>query len=166
MTTTRAIALGSLMVTSLTAFTSTSTSSFAGVVTGSLYTEMHGDARFGVVDGRGAAPSVFTLSLGVNGADGSILFTRPNGTRLTPGTYTVTGRDDGSDDLRVLVMTGSAERPTGVFRGQEGTLTVTSMTDNVLRGSYRVKGTGFVASDPSDEHRQIVAAGGFTALRN
>jgi hypothetical protein len=166
MSTTRTIALGSLLVMSLAGFTSTSTSSFAGVVTGRLHTEMHGDATFGVVDGRGAAPSVFTLSLGATGTEGSILFTRAGGARLAPGTYAVTGRDDGSDDLRVLVMTGTARHPTGVFRGREGTLTVTSVTDNVLRGSYRVKATGFVASDPADEQRQIVASGGFTALRD
>jgi hypothetical protein len=166
MTTMRAITLGSLTVLSLAAFTSSSTSSFSGLVSGSLRSEMHGDATFGVVDGRGIAPSVFTLSLGANGTDGSILITRTNGMRLVPGTYTITGREDGSDELRALVMTGSAEHPTGVFRGESGTLTITSVTDNVIRGTYRLNGTGFVASDPADEHRQIVASGGFSASRD
>ena len=166
MTTMRSISLGSLVLLSLAAFTSSSTSSFAGIVTGGLRAEMHGDATFGLVNGRGMAPSVFTLSLGANGADGSILFTRTNGMRLVPGTYTITGEDNGPDGLRVLVMTGSAEHPTGVFRGQTGTLTVTSVTDNVIRGNYRVRATGFVASDPADEDRQIVASGGFTARRH
>jgi hypothetical protein len=164
MTTTRAIGLGSLLVLSLAAFTATS--SFSGIVTGGLRAEMHGDAKFGVVDGRGTMPSVFTLSLGAKGANGSILFTRPAGTRLTPGTYAIAGRDDGSDDLRALVMTGSAEHPTGVFRGRSGTVTVTSVSDNVIRGSYRVKAVGFVAVDPEVEDREIVASGGFTALRD
>jgi hypothetical protein len=166
MTTMRSISRGSLLVLSLAAFTSSATSSFAGVVTGGLRAEMHGDATFGLVNGRGMAPSVFTLSLGANGTEGSILFTRTNGMRLVPGTYTITGAENGSNGLRALVMTGSAEHPTGVFRGEAGTLTVTSVTDNVIRGSYRVKATGFVASDPADEHRQIVASGGFTARRN
>jgi hypothetical protein len=164
MTTARAIALGFFTVMSLAAFTATS--SFSGSVTGGLRAEMHGDAKFGVVNGRGTVPSVFTLSLGAKGTDGSILFTRPAGTRLTPGTYAITGRDDGSDDLRALVMTGSAERPTGVFRGRAGTLIVTSVSDNVIRGSYRVKAVGFIASDPSAEDREILASGGFTALRD
>ena len=166
MTSIRAITHGCLLVLSLATFTSSSTSSFVGLVTGSLHTEMHGDATFGVVDGRGVAPSVFTLSLGANGRDGSILFTRPSGTRLVPGTYAISRREDGSDDLRALVMTGSAEHPTGVFRGEAGTVTITSVTDNLIRGSYRVKATGFVASDPADEHRPIVASGGFTARRD
>ena len=63
---------------------------------------------------------MFTLSLGADGADGSVLFTRTNGGRLTPGTYAISGRDDGSDEIRALVMTGSATRPTGVFRGHVG----------------------------------------------
>jgi hypothetical protein len=164
MTATRTMALSSLLVVSLGGFTATS--SFSGVVTGGLRAEMHGDAKFGVVDGRGAVPSVFTLSLGAKGTDGSILFTRPAGPRLTPGVYPITGRDDGSDELRALVMTGSAEHPTGVFRGQGGTLTVTSMSDNVIRGSYRVKAAGFVAGDSAAENREIIASGGFTALRD
>ena len=163
MSTTRAIALTCLAL-SLAAYTSTS--SFAGNVTGGLRAGMHGDATFGVVDGHGAAPSVFTLSLGAKGTDGSILFTRTNGGRLTPGTYAITGRDDGSDDVRALIMTGSVERPTGVFRGHGGTVTVSSVSDNVIRGSYRIDATGFVTADPDDESREIRAAGSFTALRD
>jgi hypothetical protein len=53
---------------------------------------MHGDAKFGVVDGRGLTPSVFTLSLGAAGTDGSIPFTHSSGARLTPGPATRTGR--------------------------------------------------------------------------
>ena len=74
----------------------------------------HGE--FGTVDGRTGA-TIFTLSLGADGPDGSVLFTRTNGGRLAPGTYAVSGRDDGADEIRGLVMTGSATRPTGVFRG-------------------------------------------------
>ena len=163
MTTTRAIALAWLAL-SLAAYTSTS--SFAGSVTGGLRAVMHGDATFGVVDGHGATPSVFTLSLGPKGKDGSILFTRTSGRRLIPGTYTITGRDDGSDDVRALIMTGSVERPSGVFRGHAGSITVSSMSDNVIRGSYRIDATGFVATDPNDESREVRAAGAFTALRD
>ena len=102
---------------------------------------------------------------GADGADGSLLFTRTNGGRLTPGTYAVSGRDDGTDEIRALVMTGSATRPTGVFRGQAGHLIVTSATDNVIRGRFEVAATGFLASDPADESRPMKATGMFTATR-
>ena len=123
---------------------------------------MHGDAKFGVVNGRGAVPSVFTLSLGAKGTDGSILFTRPTGTRLTPGTYAITGRDDGSDDLRALVMTGSAERAHRRVPGPvRATLTVTS--DVRQRDPGQLPGrrpVGFVACDPGGRDPEIVASGG------
>ena len=62
-------------------------------------------------------------------------------------------------------MTGSATRPTGVFRGQSGYLIVTSATDNVIRGRFQVMATGFLASDPADESRPMKATGMFTATR-
>jgi hypothetical protein len=62
-------------------------------------------------------------------------------------------------------MTGSATRPTGVFRGHAGYLIVTSATDNVIRGRFEVAATGFLASDPADESRPIKATGIFPATR-
>ena len=138
MITMRAIALGTLLVGVMAAFSSTS--GFTGTVTGGLRADMHGDAKFGVVDGRGATPSVFTLSLGATGSDGSVLFTRTSGVR--------------------------PEHPTGVFRGHGGTLTVTSVSDNLIRGTYQVDALGFLAADPAAEDRAIRATGAFTARRD
>jgi hypothetical protein len=176
MKTTHAIALGFLLVVSLAAFKATerqpstgaalaARSSFGGVIDGRLRTEMHGAAKYGVVAGRGGAPTVLTISLGETDTNASILFTRTNGGRLGPGTYAVTGRDDGTDEIRALVMTGSAERPTGVFRGHSGTLVITSAGDNILRGSFRIEATGFLGTDPSADDLRIRASGGFTAVR-
>jgi hypothetical protein len=163
MTTMRAFALGSALVLLLAAFTGKG--SFAGTIAGDIRIELRGDAKFGTVNGRGEAPDVFILSLGAGDTDGSILFTRPDGRRLVPGTYAITGRDDGSDAVRALVMTGSALRPTGVFRGRTGSLVITSVSDDVIRGSYRVEATGFLAGDPADESKEIRATGMFTATR-
>jgi hypothetical protein len=174
MKTTTALGLSSLIVLTLAAFTGetrpatlpplTESSSFLAELHGDLHASPRGTARFGAVENRGG-PTMFTLSLGADGANGSVLFTRTNGGRLTPGTYAVSGRDDGSDEIRALVMTGSATRPTGVFRGQSGYLIVTSATDNVIRGRFQVAATGFLASDPADETRPMKATGMFTATR-
>jgi hypothetical protein len=167
MKTIRAIAMGSALVMYLAAFTTfTMNGSFASTIAGDVRLELHGGAKFGTVDGHGSAPTVFTISLGAGNADGSILFTRPSGTRLTAGTYPITGRDDGSDEVLALVMTGSAEQPTGVFRGHSGTLVITSVSDNVIRGHYRVEASGFLAADPAAEDKAIRATGGFTAVRD
>ena len=88
------------------------------------------------------------------------------GVALMIGLAFLVFRDNGTDQIRALVMTGSAEQPTGVFRGHAGTLVITSVSDNVIRGSYQVDATGFLASDPAAENKNIRASGGFTALRN
>jgi hypothetical protein len=140
-------------------------SSFLAELHGDLHASPRGEARFGVIAGRDGHPSVFTLSLGGGDANGSVLFTRTNGGRIFPGTYAVGGRDDGSDEIRALVMTGTATRPTGVFRGHAGSLIITSVSDNVIRGRFQVDATGFLASDPEDESRPMQATGMFTATR-
>jgi len=174
MMTTTTLGLSSLIVLTLAAFTGatrptmlpapTESSSFLAELHGDLHASPRGTARFGAVEGRAGA-TMFTLSMGADGPDGSVLFTRTNGGRLTPGTYAVSGRDDGSDEIRALVMTGSAIRPTGVFRSQSGYLIITSATDNVIRGRFHVQATGFLASDPADETRPMKATGMFTATR-
>jgi hypothetical protein len=175
MKTTTALGTSTLIVLTLAVFTGAarptrlpapteSSFSLAGFH-GDLHARARGTARFGAVDGRAGA-TTFTLSVGADGPDPSVLFTRTNGGRLTPGTYAVSGRDDGSDEIRALVMTGSATRPTGVFRGQSGYLIITSATDNVIRGRFQVQATGFLASDPADETRPMKATGIFTATRS
>jgi hypothetical protein len=174
MKTTTTLGLSSLIVLTLAAFTGAArptilpapseSSSFLAELHGDLHASPRGTERFGTVEG-GPGATMFSLSLGADGADGSVLFTRTNGGRLTPGTYAVSGRDDGTDEIRALVMTGSATRPTGVFRGHAGYLIVTSATDNVIRGRFEVAATGFLASDPADESRPMKATGMFTATR-
>jgi hypothetical protein len=169
------LTLSCLTVLALAAFTTTERpparpalaepSSFLAELHGDLHASPRGEARFGVIAGRDGHPSVFTLSLGGGDAKGVVLFTRTNGGRIFPGTYAVGGRDDGSDEIRALVMTGAATRPTGVFRAHAGYLIITSVTDNVIRGRFQVDATGFLASDPEDESRPMRATGMFTATR-
>jgi hypothetical protein len=175
MKTTIALGTSTLIVLTLAAFTGTArptrlpapaeSSFFLAELHGNLHARPRGTARFGTVESSAGA-ATFTLSVGADGPDASVLFTRTNGGRLTPGTYAVSGREDGSDEIRALVMTGSATRPTGVFRGQSGYLIITSATDNVMRGRFQVRATGFLASDPADETRPIKATGMFTATRS
>jgi hypothetical protein len=140
-------------------------SSYLAEIHGDLHVSTGGEAKFGLVEAGGGSPAVFTLSLGASGSDGPVLFTRTNGGRLEPGTYFIGGRDDGSEEIVALVMTGTAWRPTGVFRGRSGYLIVTSASDDVIRGRFRVEGMGFLASNPEDESRPIRATGMFTATR-
>jgi hypothetical protein len=132
---------------------------------GDIHASPRGTARFGWVGGDDGA-RVFTLSLGADDTDGSVLFTRMNGAPLVPGTYAISGRDDGSDEIRALVMTGSASHPTGVFRGQSGYLIVTSATDKVIEGRFQIDARGFLAVNPADENQPMRATAMFTATRD
>ena len=164
-----ALALGSLML--LTAFTlntrppADARPAFSAEIAGDVSTRATGEARFGVTPGAEGAPAVFTISLGADGEEGSVLFTRRSGVRLSPGTYQVSDRADGSDDIRALVMTGSATRPTGVFQGKSGSLVITSASDTEIRGTFQVEARGFLAAHPEAEDRPVTVAGSFSASR-
>ena len=164
-----ALGLGSLLTLTATTMTARADSdghpAFRGEIAGDLSARPTGDARFGITGGTDGVPAVFTISLGANGKNGSILFTRRSGAPLVPGTYTISHRDDETDDLRALVMTGTATRPTGVFQGRRGALIVTYVSEREIRGSFRLEATGFLASAPEIEDRPITASGVFTAAR-
>ena len=138
---------------------------FRAEIVGELSARPAGDAHFGIAGGTDGVPAVFTISLGANGTEGSVLFTRRSGARIVPGTYTVSDRPDGTDDLRALVMTGSATRPTGVFRGERGALVVTYASEREIRGTFRIEASGFLASAPEIEDRPIKVSGSFSASR-
>jgi hypothetical protein len=135
---------------------------FRAEIVGDIEARSAGDARFGIAGGSGGAPAVFTISLGSKG-DGSILLTRRSGARVVPGSYRISDRADGTDDLRALVMTGSATRPSGVFRGQRGELVVTYASEREIRGTFRVEATGFLAASAEVEGREIKVTGSFNA---
>jgi hypothetical protein len=169
------LGLGSLAVLTLAAFNAgtgpigraapADSSSFLAELHGDVHASPRGKASFGGILGHDGAPDVFTLTIGTEVSTGSVLFTRMNGERFAPGTYAITGRDDGSDEIRVLVLTGTATHPTGVFQGRSGYLVITSATDEVIQGRFRVEARGFLASNPEDESRPMQATGMFTATR-
>jgi hypothetical protein len=176
MNTTAAVSLSSLIILALAGFTTerpararlapVEASFYLAELHGALHASPRGTARFGAAGGGDGAAEVFTLSLGTGGTNGSVLFTRTTGAPLGPGTYAVSGRDDGSDEIRALVMTGTPDQPTGVFRAQSGYLIVTSSADDVIEGRFQVNARGFLASNPTGESRPMQATGMFTATRD
>ena len=136
-----------------------SLSSYTAHVAGDISAFAVGRAYYGSVQMPGG-PEAYTVTLGDGASNGSILFTRIGGGPLTPGTYPVT--DEGSG-VRALVSTGSAEHPTGAFRGESGVLTITGTTNGGLVGEFRIRAAGFLAADPGDEGRRITVSGSFKA---
>ena len=127
---------------------------FLAEMHGDLHVSPRGEAQFGVLETREGRPIVFTLSLGAHGSDGSVVFSRSNSGRLKPGTYAVGGEDDGSNEIRALVMTRTATGPSGVFRGHSGYLIITSANEKVIQGRFKVHATGLVATGMFTATRQ------------
>lgn len=175
MKTTISLGVGSLAVLTLAAFNTATaparpvapadSSSFLAELHGDVHASPRGKASFGTVEGRDASGDIFTLMIGTEESTGSVLFTRTRGDRFVPGTYAITGRDDGSDEIRALVLTGTATSPTGAFQGRSGYLIITSATDELIQGRFQVEAQGFLASNPDDESRPMQATGMFTATR-
>ena len=169
MTTTVTFGLGSALLLLTAAFTGRvgpageEQPSFLGEVHGALTATPRGEATFGTIPAVDGRPGVFSLSLGARGQNGAVLFSRASGTRLSIGSYAVSARADGADDIRALVVTGSPTQPTGVFQAERGELVVTSVSDSTIRGFFRLEATGFVAREPDREDRTVTAAGTFAA---
>ena len=134
-------------------------SSYTAHVAGDIAAFAAGRAYYGSVQTPGG-PEAYTVTLGDGASNGSILFTRVGGGPLTPGTYPIT--DEGAG-VRALVSTGSAEHPTGAFRGESGILTITGTSSGRLVGEFRIRAAGFLAADPRDEGRRITVSGSFKA---
>ena len=169
MTTSAALGFGSVLLLLTAAFTGhvgpagNEHSSFLGEVHGAMNANPRGEAVFGTVAPVDGRPGSFNLSLGARGEDGAVLFSRASGARLTIGTYSIAAREDGADDVRALVVTGSPTRPTGVFQAEHGELVITSVSDSTIRGFFRLEATGFLAAEPEREDRTVTAAGTFAA---
>jgi hypothetical protein len=169
MTTSATLGFGSVLLLLTAAFTGrvgplgAGHSSFLGEVHGAMTATPRGDAIFGTVAAVDGQPGSFSLSLGARGDDGAVLFSRASGARLSIGTYSITARDDGADDVRALVVTGSPTRPTGVFQARTGELVITAVSDSTIRGFFRMEATGFLAAEPEREDRTVTAAGTFAA---
>lgn len=161
--------LGAIGVVSVTAFAGVApraddhSFSFNAALTGAVRATISGNASFGRVASRTGSRAAFTLALGADSSDGAVLFTRTSGAHLSVGSYKVSDLGGGYDDFQALVMLGRADRPKGVFRAQTGTLTITSVSDHVLTGLFALDATGFLASVPEREDRQVLVSGSFTA---
>jgi hypothetical protein len=158
----RALLSQSLSAASAEAGSSAARSSFLAEVRGDVVTSASGDAEFGAIPAANGE-SAYTLSLGARGEQSAILFTRRNGAPLEVGRYRISDGGNRADEILVLVMTGSASRPTGVFRGRSGWLVVTAASDHVVTGRFQVDGVGFLAAEPAVEDRSVNVIGSFSA---
>jgi hypothetical protein len=139
---------------------------FEARTAGATALTLSGTAEFGPVDTAGGA-GTFVLTLGASSPTGAVLITSRTGAPTAPGVYLV--GEDPRSELQALVVTGSATRPTGVYRARAGMLTITGMRRDVegglsaMEGRFEIDAAGFEAAAPADETRELRVRGSFTA---
>jgi hypothetical protein len=133
---------------------------FEASVEGGTSARPAGSVAHGLVGDSASGIAAFTITLSGADSSGAILFTRISGGRPLPGRYEVSDTA-GPGGFRALYVAGSAERPTGLFRGQRGTLEITAASADRLSGHFSFTGAGFLATDPSDEGSEVLVAGSF-----
>ena len=139
---------------------------FEAAVKGAVSARPSGEVAFGVVGDSGSGVAAFTITLGDEGPAGAILFTSLEGRMPAPGRYQVTdGAGAGESGFRASYIAGSAERPSGLFRGKRGTLEITASSAEHLSGHFSFEGSGFLVSDPSDESSEVTVSGAFTSTQ-
>jgi hypothetical protein len=137
------------------------TSHYSARVSGALAASLDGSAEFGrPANGEGERP--FVITLGANGEEGAVVLTLWDGHRPSPGTYQISAEPQ-ADGVQVLVVTGSAEHPAGVFRPRRGTLTITSSSWNRLTGRFAMKAEGYLAGAPDQADQAVTIEGSFNA---
>ncbi len=151
--------LGTCLVAVMAATGSSHSSSFEARTSGAQVLELRGSAEFGEVQEAGGS-GAFVLTLGAESANGAVVFTWPMGTRPQPGAYSISEDMAG---LRGLVLTGRVSAPTGAYRAQAGTLTITRSREGLLQGRFDLNAAGFEAANPMDEERPLEVRGQFTA---
>ena len=152
--------LGTCLLAATVAAGTARPSWFEAHTTGAKVLTLHGSAEFGAVDGD-VGPGPFVLTLGAESPTGAVVFTWPSGPRPEPGVYPLAL--DPASGIQALVLTGSPTTPTGAFRAHAGTLTVTRSRGSSLEGRFEIEAVGFEAAEPTDEERELVVGGEFTA---
>ncbi len=130
---------------------------------GAARATLRGSAEFG--QARGSHDGPFVITLGARAEDGAVVLTRWDGTRPWAGEYRIS-EDSTADGIQALVVTGSIERPTGVFRARSGTVAITSSSLNHMAGSFEMHAVGLLAAEPDREDRELRVRGSFTANRS
>lgn len=132
---------------------------FEASVEGGMSARPAGEVAFGVVGDSGSEVSAFTITLSGEDSSGAILFTSLDGRMPAPGRYELSDTTGGG--FRTMYIAGSAQRPTGLFRAERGTLEITASTAEHISGHFSFTGGGFLASDPSDEGSEVKINGAF-----
>ena len=140
---------------------------FDASVEGAVSARPSGKVAFGVVGDSASGVAAFTITLDADGSAGAILFTSLEGRMPAPGRYEVTGGDvAGTTGFRASYIAGSPERPSGLFRGERGTLEIMASGAGHINGVFSFTGSGFLSADSTDESAEVTVSGAFASTHS
>lgn len=143
----------------------TMSSMFAASMHGAITSNTMGSAAFASI-GRGQA-GMFSLNLGSDGARGTILLSRSGAERPGTGVYRIRDLADAMPgDFHGVLSTGGTNQPSGVFHARSGSVTITASSEERITGTFELRGIGFLANAPSEDEKEVLISGSFSATAN
>jgi hypothetical protein len=136
-----------------------SSSSFELRVRGAVSVTARGSVEVGATGT--AEERYYTITLGGPDGAAAVVFTRAGSASPSVGVYPVGEREFRSAGFSGLIITGMPAHPTGVFRAQGGTLTITAATPERLTGQFELRAVGFLTESPTQDRREVTAVGSF-----
>jgi hypothetical protein len=138
--------------------------SFQATVTGDMAGDIQGGASFAEYQDQQVG-QVFEFGFSEEGGTGRMVLAR-NGGRPGNGSHTIADVSDGSDpgagEFVAVVYDGDPGNPSAVFVSTGGSVSVTSSSSNLVKGTFQFDCTGFTSDDPNTQVNLSVS-GTFTA---
>lgn len=137
---------------------------FEATVSGDMEGAINGGASFAEYQDP-ATGNVFELGFSETGGTGRIVLAR-NGSRPGNGAHTVADIYNGGDpavgDFVAFMYDGDANNPDALFFSTGGTVTVSSSSSSIVKGTFQFDCIGVQSADPNTEI-SLSVSGTFTA---
>jgi hypothetical protein len=137
---------------------------FQATVTGDMAGDIQGGASFAEYQDQQVG-QVFELGFSEQGGTGRIVLAR-NGGRPGNGSHTIADVSNGGDpaagEFVAVVYDGDPGNPDAVFVSTGGSVSVSSSSSKVVKGTFQFDCVGFTADDPNTPVN-LTVSGTFTA---
>lgn len=127
------------------------------------------DARYGLNPGMDDGKPVLIITLGAAGGEGALMLFTAGDAMPRPGRHPIyfswehQGVVGEGRWFHACFIAGTTERPTGVFHGESGWVTITGVEAGRISGEFEIRARGFLAENTEDEDRWVTVHGRFAA---
>ncbi|HEX5634183.1 MAG TPA: hypothetical protein VFX50_13180 [Gemmatimonadales bacterium] len=144
--------------------TPTEDAHFALSASGAVRLVATGKASYGALPATAELPQAFSITLGAESKTGALVLMQRAGAAPLAGRYAVREYAAGNvSDFSALFVAGSPSEPMGVFRGEQGSITITATRPGRVEGRFRIEARGFLAAAPERDDLRVTLEGTFVA---